>query len=411
MDSTKSNKKWVVFIIALITAVVGGVMMLMPAPLITTMMTDSGFTVGQGGTLASILNLLIGIFVFVAAPFYEKLGVKKTVCLALLLETIGGLIPFIAGDSYPLHLVGRVIFGMGLGLAFNSVPMVIATWFDPKTQSSLQGVRMAVSYGGFALTYYIVLAVYNRIGSWQTTMGVFGITVGICLLLWLFFCTDAPAPETPAASADTKDAAPPQKEESGLLQAIKNPQIWLIFIGTFCVIWVFNTLNTFTATYLELERGMSTTTASGYTGLMMIGGIFGGLACGFLGTAFGRRKIFGWPFCLLIILGTVMTIFGSGAIIPIGIFIIGFCASGYTMLYSVMPAEMGKSPAFYGGAMAMLIGFSYIPGYFVATVFQALVNRGITMQNVILYTVVILMVIACIPLFIVKETGPGRAKK
>ena len=110
--SHSSAYRWVMFILALLITVITSIEMLLPAPLLTAIIEDTKWSIGAAGQLLSIISLLMGIFVIAGSPIMDKLGLIKLTVISLFVMAIGGIIPFFAGDSYPLHYFGRFLFGV-----------------------------------------------------------------------------------------------------------------------------------------------------------------------------------------------------------------------------------------------------------------------------------------------------------
>lgn len=399
-----SKFSYVMLALGLLSAMIMCVIFLLPSPLMTTILAETGWSVAQGGQLISIISLLTAVFVFVGSAISDKLGIKKTALISLTFACAGGVIPFFAGDSFALHYVGRILFGIGYGLGLNIAAMVIPVWFSAKLQPAMQGVRIFLSYFGLTLTLFIAVPVYNAIKSWQVTFGVFGVIAGVVLLLYLFIGRDMPA-----AQAAPRAGEPKAKEKSGILQAMKSRDIWLLVINMIGVMWVWNTFNTYLPTFYELEKGLSPETASQITGYMTLAGAIGGLICGAASAALGRRKPFGLPFLLAGCVGIVLSLLTSSPVLMgVGIGLFGFSTAGWTVLYSSVPAELPESnPAFYGGAMALIIGLSYLPGFIIPNVVSALYKdgAGLSLSTIFLaFTGVLLCTM--VALLFVRETGP-----
>ena len=75
-----------------------------------------------------IVSVTIGaaaISAALAGPLTEWFGRKPALLLASLIFTVGAIVMGVASDKYVL-LIGRVIIGLGIGLAAMAVPMYIA---------------------------------------------------------------------------------------------------------------------------------------------------------------------------------------------------------------------------------------------------------------------------------------------
>lgn len=401
---TVKKISWIMLILGLAMSLITGFVNVLPSPLTTAIMNDTGWDAGRVGTFISIVSLMLGIFTVVGSPIMDRLGLKMTGVLALTIGCIGGIIPFFAGQNYILHYVGRFLFGICYGMAMNIPAAIIPMWFPAKMQPALQGVRTAFSYGGMMLVYYIVLPIYHMTESWQKTFGIFGIITGAIALLFLLLAQDKKEPAPVQATEEHRTS----KEKSGISQALASRDIRILMFAMLCMIWAFNTYNTYLPTFLELEKGYTAAMASTLSGSMSIAGAIGALSGGSISSATGRRKILGWPMFLIGALGIALTVFCTGVLMVLGIMMFGFSGGGWTILYCSVPSDLPQTnPSFYAGAMALIMCSGFLPAYFIPNVFALLYQNGggISIGRIFLIFGCA-MIAGMVSLFFIQETGP-----
>ena len=406
---------WLMLILGFIVTVVQLLATLAPAGLMTAIMADTGWSVMKAGNIITIAGLIGGIFIFSGSPLLDKFGVVKTSFIGLLLMGVANLLAVVFGDNYGLQIAARLLFGAGGGFIANIPAMIIAIWFPPTQQSALQGARTAVMYLGMALAFYIILPIFSAVNqSWQWTLGVFGIFFIVLAFLFLIFGKEkrpeaaAHAPQAAAA------AAPPVKQESGLRQAARRKEMWMITIAMFFILWSFNCYNTYFATFLQSVRGLDATTASSFTGLMPIAGIISGVVCGAISSATGRRNLVSWPLIILMMAGyvgaTLLDPNASRSLFMACLLVGGFGASGFTIYYCTVPAEWkNTNSSLIAGSLAIMIGTGSRAAVLIPFVSGGL-TKAIGMQNTMLWMHLPLAVSIAV-LLPLKETGPGRRKK
>ena len=120
--ATKTS--WLMFILGIIIIIVCAIMNVMPAPLATTIMAQTGWDVGAVGKFVSVISLMVGIFCFVGSSLQDRLGIKLTAFIGMAFACIGGILHFFAGDSYTLNILERLLVGAGKGICVN-VPAAI----------------------------------------------------------------------------------------------------------------------------------------------------------------------------------------------------------------------------------------------------------------------------------------------
>lgn len=401
---TVKKISWIMLILGLAMSLITGFVNVLPSPLTTAIMNDTGWDAGRVGTFISIVSLMLGIFTVVGSPIMDRLGLKMTGVLALTIGCIGGIIPFFAGQNYILHYVGRFLFGICYGMAMNIPAAIIPMWFPAKMQPALQGVRTAFSYGGMMLVYYIVLPIYHMTESWQKTFGIFGIITGAIALLFLLLAQDKKEPAPVQATEEHRTS----KEKSGISQALASRDIRILMFAMLCMIWAFNTYNTYLPTFLELEKGYTAAMASTLSSSMSIAGAIGALSGGSISSATGRRKILGWPMFLIGALGIALTVFCTGVLMVLGIMMFGFSGGGWTILYCSVPSDLPQTnPSFYAGAMALIMCSGFLPAYFIPNVFALLYQNGggISIGRIFLIFGCA-MIAGMVSLFFIQETGP-----
>ena len=401
---TVKKISWIMLILGLAMSLITGFVNVLPSPLTTAIMNDTGWDAGRVGTFISIVSLMLGIFTVVGSPIMDRLGLKMTGVLALTIGCIGGIIPFFAGQNYILHYVGRFLFGICYGMAMNIPAAIIPMWFPAKMQPALQGVRTAFSYGGMMLVYYIVLPIYHMTESWQKTFGIFGIITGTIALLFLLLAQDKKEP----APVQATEAHRTSREKSGISQALASRDIRILMFAMLCMIWAFNTYNTYLPTFLELEKGYTAAMASTLSSSMSIAGAIGALSGGSISSATGRRKILGWPMFLIGALGIALTVFCTGVPMVLGIMMFGFSGGGWTILYCSVPSDLPQTnPSFYAGAMALIMCSGFLPAYFIPNVFALLYQNGggISIGRIFLIFGCA-MIAGMVSLFFIQETGP-----
>ena len=178
-----------------------------------------------------------------------------------------------------------------------------------------------------------------------------------------------------------------------------------------CMIWAFNTYNTYLPTFLELEKGYTAAMASTLSSSMSIAGAIGALSGGSIASVTGRRKILGWPMFLIGALGIVLTVFFTGVPMVLGIMMFGFSAGGWAILYCSVPSDLPQTnPSFYAGAMALIMCSGFFPAYFIPNVSALLYKNGAGVSIGHIFPLFgCTMIAGMISLFFIQETGPkGR---
>jgi MFS family permease len=377
-QSPVSNYRWVILLLLVLMFLGTCIVELVPSPLLTHIIADLHIDIGQAGYLLTVIPLLTGIFAFAGSFFIDKLGLKMTTILGLMVFGLGGVLSFWA-SSFPAIFIDRLIVGIGYGICGPLYGVWIMSWFSPKEQPYANSTVNAMAYVGYFLAYTLTVPVFLLTGTWQKTLGAFGLYVIFVAILWAAFgkikTDEAPVHEDQSAEGEISQV--PGKTESGMKQAAKRKEVWLLALMTTGLMWAVNTFTTYLPMYFEQIRGMSVANASAMTGVLPMAGIAGVVLCGLAMGTLGLRKSFTWPLFLLTMFGTIGTVFiPSGPLLYLSVGLIGLVYGGWATVYMQITMELKEiTETELGGAFAIIIGFSYILAYFVPTLFGMLVPK------------------------------------
>ena len=107
-----------------------------------------GITQTQSELLATLPSIAMLLFVTICDVIIDKIGMKKTVIVGLLITGFGGIMPLFNDTSYVYLFISRFIFGAGKGLIFTPSVNYISILFDEKERATLIGYRSAIELLG-----------------------------------------------------------------------------------------------------------------------------------------------------------------------------------------------------------------------------------------------------------------------
>lgn len=405
-----SKYRWRSFLTVLLNNFIVTICIHAPAPMLTHIVSETGWTLGQAGMMTSgIVSLMYGIIMLIGGRVSEKIGHKNTILASGVLLTVGSVFAVVAGTSYGMHLVGRAFVGAGCGLGELCTAPTTGAYFSGKNESFWQGVRLVVVMLGHGLGYYIILPLLNIAGKWQTVLAMVGILTFISAVLVAVFYKNAPEnPMHPHVTAEKTTF-----KESGLGRALRSGQTWIYIVGFTATLWMFNTYNTYLPTFLEYERGWTASSASQLAGLISWMGIIASLVGGWLMARTGRNLIFGWPIFVACIIGIFLTSLPSSpALIALGVIICGFGNAFYNPVYATSLNQLPWSDSsYYTASISLIFGLSYLVTYFVPNLFEVMYKNGEGMSIAQIWMIfAIVLVIGLIPQFFAIETGPKGNK-
>ncbi|MGA5716449.1 MFS transporter [Bacillus bombysepticus] len=188
-EQKMSNKSFLwktkeLYIIAWMYFIVG-VVYLIPNLYQTSFMIDSGISASISGTVYAIA----GIFSIVGASVWgfisDRIGIKKSLCSALLLAIIGDMAPIIFGNITGF-IMSAIIWGSSLGGILLLIQVAASKQVSPKY------VSMAISF--ISVFYAVGQMIGPGIAGWVIgrsgyalayVLGAFGFVMCICMGLCL----------------------------------------------------------------------------------------------------------------------------------------------------------------------------------------------------------------------------------
>ncbi|XP_059632878.1 inositol transporter 1 [Cornus florida] len=157
---------------------------------------------------------LVGAIIGAAAGGWinDVYGRKRATLLADVVFAIGSIVMAAAPDPYVL-IVGRLLVGLGVGVASVTAPVYIAEASPSEIRGGLVSTNVLMITGGQFLSYLVNLAFTEVPGTWRWMLGVSGVPAVIQFSLMLFL------PESPRWLYMKKD----KSEAISVLSKIYDP--------------------------------------------------------------------------------------------------------------------------------------------------------------------------------------------
>lgn len=180
------------FLFSFNTVVISGVMLFIER--------DFPMSTGTASLVASIIIVGALLGVCMTGDLANRLGRKKTLILSTLFVIVGTLCAALATSSFQL-ILGRLIQGIGSGLAFVVVPMYLAEIAPPKNRGAYLIFGSVIGGMGILATYtcnYFLAAE----GLWRVMLGA-ALIPALLQLVGLFLIPESSA--WPGESSNTKE--------------------------------------------------------------------------------------------------------------------------------------------------------------------------------------------------------------
>ncbi len=236
-----------------------------------------GMTTTQGELVATVPALAVVLFVVLSSFIAQKIGVKKTIQLGLILVGIGGAAPLVL-TNYPIILVSRFLLGAGFGL-FNSLAVSVINLLYrevPNKRATLLGYRGAAeNIGSAAMT---LLAGALLAFGWKFSFGVYLLAFPILVLFTIA------VPEIQTTQEESND-------QSSDTKAYVRPQVYLLAIFASFLVMTFMAIGVRFPAMVVTMRGADYN-ASNFLAVMPIIGIATGAAFGHVNRLLGRKCLY-----------------------------------------------------------------------------------------------------------------------
>ncbi|MER2180149.1 MAG: MFS transporter [Carnobacterium inhibens] len=225
----------------------------------------------QAELLGTAPSISVILFILLSSYIADKLGMKKTIIVGLLLAGIGGIIPVLF-SNFSMILVSRIILGAGLGLYNSLAVSYISALYTGNTRASLMGMRNSMEAIGQTVLIFLAGILVNI--SWTASFSVYVLAFPIALLFAL---------KVPEITFE--------KEEPGTAKGKMNPAVYALVL--FAILLVMNSIAIsvrFTSIATEINGASSN--ANNYLALMPILGIAAGFVFGFVNRIFGNITMY-----------------------------------------------------------------------------------------------------------------------
>ncbi|KAA8549310.1 hypothetical protein F0562_000994 [Nyssa sinensis] len=123
-------------------------------------------------------------------PIADFLGRRRELIIAAVLYALGGLITAYA-PGLGVLLVGRLLYGLGIGLAMHGAPLYIAETCPSQIRGTLISLKELFIVLGILLGYFVGSFQINAVGGWRY---MFGLSAPVALLMGIGMWSLPPSP-------------------------------------------------------------------------------------------------------------------------------------------------------------------------------------------------------------------------
>lgn len=151
------------------------------APLLARVQAETGLSAAAIGALTTLPVLCLGLFAPLAPWLSRRIGIERTLSLALLLLA-AALALRASASLWPLF-AGTALVGASIGIAGTVLPVLVKRDL-PRGADVMTGVyTMALCLGG-ALGAGLSIPLADWLGSWQRSLGSWSLLAVFALICW-----------------------------------------------------------------------------------------------------------------------------------------------------------------------------------------------------------------------------------
>ncbi|MEO7061104.1 MAG: MFS transporter [Lapillicoccus sp.] len=282
---------WWVAAVAFLTAIGAAGFRSTPGVLIEPLHDEFGWPLGLIGSAVSVNLVLFGLTAPFSAALMERLGVRRVVAVALVLVSLGSLLPIWMTSSWQLILSWGVLVGLGTGtMSMSLVATVTGRWFVQR-RGLVTGVLTAAGATG-QLVFLPLLAWLAQNHGWRSAaIATAAVSVAVVpVVLWRFHSHPSDLGVTAYGAPEGTLVTPPPAPAGNpalvavrtLREASRHGVFWLL-VGSFAVCGM--STNGLVGTHFipaAHDHGMPMTTAAGLLALVGVFDIVGTVFSGWL---------------------------------------------------------------------------------------------------------------------------------
>jgi nitrate/nitrite transporter NarK len=318
--------------------------------------------ISQLSTLIALFILGFAVFHIPAGMLAYRIGVKNTLLIGLLLESLGGMACAFA-PTYEWLAVLRFLTGVGGSFIIGMTLALLTSWFRGKELALALGISAGACFTlGQALALFGWIGVIGVVG-WQLALLLGGaIGLVICTLCLVFL--QVPRSEAHSLSAGTL-------EWKAVGRVLGNRNLWLVGFSFFGVYGAGLTTAQLLTTYLSQVYELSPQTGGFFSAIFVLMAIPGSVVGGILADRTPNlRAIFVVPWVLL---GLSLCLFPFLGMVGVWIMVLvaGTCQQFGFSAWVAMPGHYRDriSPQDVATAEGLLLSAGGLGGFVVPVIF------------------------------------------
>jgi sugar phosphate permease len=227
------------------------------------------------GLLSSAYFYSYAAIQFPAGILSDTLGPRRSVALFLVVAAVGSML-FGWAPGLGVAVVGRVLVGMGAGMAWTPSMKIISHWFRRDEFSTMSGLMLAMGGVG-ALIAAAPLAWLNTLLGWQLAFELIGLaTLALAVMVWIVVRDRPEDLGLPKLVDDDARPAAQLGPWEGVRRVVTEKYFWPPVIWTFFIMGSYFTFaGLWGGPYLIHVYGMSPSQAGSVMNMLAVGIVLG----------------------------------------------------------------------------------------------------------------------------------------
>jgi len=293
---------WLIVAVTFLTLLTTAGIRSTPGILIVPLEHEFGWSRATISLAVSVNLLLYGLMGPFAAAFFDKIGVRRTMAIALTLLTLGVSATTFMTKPWHMVLIWGVVVGCGSGMTAYSLSATVASRWFRQSQGTVMGVLTASSATG-QLLFLPLLATLAHNHGWRvasfTTAGAALVVLPLVLLIMRNYPENvgllpygAKPDDSPVITASEQSKVNPFRIAlAGLQRGSRSTDFWLL-AGSFFICGA--STNGLIGTHLIpacVDHGIPEVRAAGMLAMMGILDLVGTTLSGWLSDRYNSRYL------------------------------------------------------------------------------------------------------------------------
>ena len=317
----------------------------------------------QYSTIATAPLLAGIIFGFLAGVLMDRFGIK-VVTASIVLTSAGLVMRFLMG-SFAAQYIAGILIGCAATFINTTAPKIIGQWFPREKTTQFMGMVLAVANLSMALG----IGTAALFSSVTAAFRFSAVLAAVILVIWCLFITEK------KGQGNEKEETVPIGES---IRAVgKHRGVWLVSLFCLGSVAAIGSVSVFMPQAL-ISRGMTAVQAGWYSMAVTLGNCVTNFVSPAIIRRFGTsKKRLTVMVCLYSLGEVVFVAFGwraPGILLPVCLFLSGFCAMGFLAFYQTIPLSLkGVGQRYSGTATGLIITVQLaasvvLPSYVIAPI-------------------------------------------